>query len=553
VADPDLALDASTGSRWREQWRRGLAHVRARSLAGGLGEPVVAVVSATVQPLVLVVGLLAPGTGAAFGDLCVLPAAAAAWLLSPGAATAVAGVAVVVRLLAATLGAADWLDAAAQGALLIAVTGGLQLTASRRGEPTDAELRDRRVRELSFLLDTAQRLSSSLETSVILEKAVQATARGISRAGGGRGSYAAYHQVDGETARVTTVEDRRGTGGLAFEYPLGRNQAAVGAARTGHAGLVRPNHMSGVLRAHIEELGLKVIAMAPVRVGSDLKGLLVASARDHGAVDRHQLRLLEVIAHMTALALANAEHLQRERLHGERMESLEKVKSEILNLVSHELRSPITVALGYVTMLEEGALGSMDLESRSVLPIVAGKLSEMEALVLQMLETSRLQDSALALRPERLDLGEVAQQATEAVAALAPSQHRLRFQSSAGPIPVVADPSRLATILGNLLGNAVKYSPAGGDIHCAVSTDGRLAMVEVTDQGLGIAPKDMSKLFTRFGRIMTRANSGIAGTGLGLHLSRELARQQGGDITAASEPGHGSTFTLTLPLADPTP
>src|SRR5207244_12850195 len=113
----------------------------------------------------------------------------------------------------------------------------------------------------------------------------------------------------------------------------------------------------------------------------------------------------------------------------------------------HELRSPITVALGYVTMLEEGALGSMDVESRSVLPIVAAKLSEMEALVQQMLETSRLQDSELALQPEQLDLRDVAEQATGAAATLAPAQHRVRFESPAGAIPAVADPSRLGTIL----------------------------------------------------------------------------------------------------------
>jgi signal transduction histidine kinase len=385
---------------------------------------------------------------------------------------------------------------------------------------------------------------------VILQRAVEAAAHGISRAGTTRPAYAAYHQTDGETVTVTVVEDEPGAGGLGFEYPLARNQGAVGAVRSGSAGLVRPDHMSGSLRAHVEDLGLKVMAMAPVRVGSELDGLLVASARDHGAVGRHQLRLLEVIAHMTGLALVNAQHLLVERLHAERMESLEKVKSEILNLVSHELRSPLTVALGYVNMLEEGALGSMDGQSRSVLPIVAAKLSEMEALVQQMLETSRLQESELLLHVERLDLREVAEEAAETIASLAEAKERVRLVAPAEPVPVEADRARVATILANLLSNAVKYSPRGGAVRCVISTDGHTACVEITDQGLGIAPEDMSKLFTRFGRIMTRENSGISGTGLGLYLSRELARQQGGDITATSEVGRGSTFTLTLPLAD---
>jgi signal transduction histidine kinase len=413
----------------------------------------------------------------------------------------------------------------------------------------DPDLADRRVRELIFLLDTAQRLSSSLETAVILQGAVEAAARSISRPGATRPAYAAYHQIAGETVAVTAVEDEPGAGGLGFQYPLARNQGAMGAVRSGSAGLVRPDHMSGSLRAHAEGLGLKVMAMAPVRVGSEPHGLLVASARDHGAVSRHQLRLLEVIAHMTGLALVNAQHLQRERLHAERMESLEKVKSEILNLVSHELRSPLTVALGYVNMLEEGALGSMDGESRSVLPIVAAKLLEMEALVQQMLETSRLQESRLALHVERLDLRDVAEEAAQTIASAGESGDRVRLVTPAEPIPIEADRARVTTILANLLSNAVKYSPGGGAVRCVVSTDGDTARVEVTDQGLGIAPEDMAKLFTRFGRITTRENSGISGTGLGLYLSRELARQQGGDITATSETGRGSRFTLTLPLA----
>jgi signal transduction histidine kinase len=97
--------------------------------------------------------------------------------------------------------------------------------------------------------------------------------------------------------------------------------------------------------------------------------------------------------------------------------------------------------------------------------------------------------------------------------------------------------------------NAVKYSPAGGPVRCTVRTDRATAVVEVADRGLGIAEADLPSLFTRFGRIVTSENSHIQGTGLGLYLSRELARMQGGTVTAASEVGVGSTFTLSLPLA----
>ncbi|HVH63171.1 MAG TPA: ATP-binding protein, partial [Candidatus Dormibacteraeota bacterium] len=116
-------------------------------------------------------------------------------------------------------------------------------------------------------------------------------------------------------------------------------------------------------------------------------------------------------------------------------------------------------------------------------------------------------------------------------------------------VRVKADPDRTRTIITNLLSNAIKYSPSGGQIVCSVRARGGTARVAVTDEGLGIARESMSILFTRFGRVVTPETEHLKGTGLGLFLSRQLARLQGGDITVVSEPRKGSTFTLHLPVA----
>jgi two-component system sensor histidine kinase BaeS len=116
-------------------------------------------------------------------------------------------------------------------------------------------------------------------------------------------------------------------------------------------------------------------------------------------------------------------------------------------------------------------------------------------------------------------------------------------------VEVIADSGRVTTIVANLLDNALKYSPDGGPVRCAVRVEDGSAVVEVSDRGLGIAAADQPVLFTRFGRIVTGQNSHIPGTGLGLYLSRELAQLQGATLTATSEAGVGSTFTLTLKLA----
>jgi signal transduction histidine kinase len=233
-----------------------------------------------------------------------------------------------------------------------------------------------------------------------------------------------------------------------------------------------------------------------------------------------------------------------------RLAALDKVKSDFLDLVSHELRGPLSVARGYVSMLSDGTLGELDGRAATVLPIVLGKLDEISRLVDQMLLTARLEDSRLHLDLHRVDVRRLA---VDAVG--------LARQRSGGGEAVVLDDegddelvcmvdgSRIATVLGNLLDNAVKYSPPGAEVHCTVHREGDNATVAVSDHGGGIADADRDRLFTRFGRLPTPANRGIAGTGLGLYISRELARRHGGDISVDSHEGEGSTFTLSLPLA----
>ena len=120
----------------------------------------------------------------------------------------------------------------------------------------------------------------------------------------------------------------------------------------------------------------------------------------------------------------------------------------------------------------------------------------------------------------------------------------LEDEAPAGLV-ILADVMRLEIIVGNLLDNAIKYSPDGGDLMLRLSAAEGLALVSVRDHGIGIAPEDMDRLFVRFSRLAPRSD--VPGTGLGLYLARELARLHGGDIIAVSRPGEGSEFTLSLP------
>jgi PAS domain S-box-containing protein len=235
---------------------------------------------------------------------------------------------------------------------------------------------------------------------------------------------------------------------------------------------------------------------------------------------------------------------QRLRKHAERMAELERTKTQFLNLASHELRSPLTVLRGYNSMLEDGSIPADQIPT--VARLLETKLAQMDLLVEQMLETARLEQDAMALVEELVDVGDIVQEQVDVFRPLT-GKHRVVVRQDGIPLVVKGDRSRIATIVANLLDNAVKYSPNGGDIRVSTGRLDRDVYVTVRDEGLGIRAEDIPKLFTRFGRLPVDDNVTIPGTGLGLFLCREIAVRHGGDISVRSEPGVGSEFTLTLP------
>jgi signal transduction histidine kinase len=304
--------------------------------------------------------------------------------------------------------------------------------------------------------------------------------------------------------------------------------------------------------------GVSEGVVVPWRVGEQRLGLLGVydSGRPDGfsESDVWVARIASLAAGLVwqerqaAGRLVEVERQQTDRLreYAERMAALEKVKSNVLNLAAHELRSPLAVIRGYLSLLEDGSIQGPE-EVARVHPILSAKANQMANLVDEMLETARLEDGRVELRMERLDLREVVREVADAtMAQLGPGQ-TLAVQQDAEPVVVVGDRMRLTTIVSNLLENAIKYSPAGGPIRCTVASERAAAVVRVLDRGIGIAESDLPLLFTRFGRAVPDANSDIPGTGLGLYLCRELALLHGGDIAVESQPGVGSAFDLVLP------
>lgn len=256
-------------------------------------------------------------------------------------------------------------------------------------------------------------------------------------------------------------------------------------------------------------------------------------------------------ATVSRLELSRSEQRARDlATEHRRTVELEESKSDFLRLASHEVRAPLTVLLGYIGLMEDGMFGELSPAAREqVLPVLRAKVDELVALSEAMLQAARLDDGRLELANELVDVRDLARDAASRVEPMLGPSHRLGLELPPGPVQVCGDSMRLATVLVNLLANAVKYSPAGGEVRCTVRSGEGLAVVTVSDQGIGIEAEDLPRLFNRFTRVARGVDTEIPGTGLGLYIARQLARKHGGDIIVASRRGVGSSFTVSLPLA----
>ena len=296
----------------------------------------------------------------------------------------------------------------------------------------------------------------------------------------------------------------------------------------------------------------------PWRAGEQVLGALVAwnSTRTAGFAEQAEW-VMQASAIGGALvwrqrqaeaALAAQRELEAEalRVHAERMAALERVKSDFLNLASHELRGPLAVVHGYIGLFLDGGFGPLDPGMTEAMDVVMAKLQEMRRLVDQLVETARLEDRRLELVLVDTDLRALVKDAVATLLPLPASRHRVKLHLPRERVIAPLDRGRMLTVVINLVGNALKYTE--GEIDCRLAVAAGQATLTVSDRGPGIDEESVPMLFSRFGRIVTEGNRHVGGTGLGLYLSRELARRHGADITYSAREGGGSVFVLTVPL-----
>jgi len=233
-----------------------------------------------------------------------------------------------------------------------------------------------------------------------------------------------------------------------------------------------------------------------------------------------------------------------------KLEEVDHMKDDFISMASHELKTPITVLRGYVDLLKGDMNASTDEKlktgSLGYLENMDGSLLRLNDLVEDILNVSRLEQNRLPIAIKSVDLLPILNEINTQFSLLAKNKGLEFISEPSAPIIVSADPERLKQILVNLVGNAVKYTLKGSVTLSVKEKEKNAIVVTIADTGLGISPDGLEHLFAKFYRVKTDETSKISGTGLGLWISREIARQMSGDITVESIEGVGSHFNLHL-------
>ena len=232
---------------------------------------------------------------------------------------------------------------------------------------------------------------------------------------------------------------------------------------------------------------------------------------------------------------------------------LEQLKADFIATVSHELRTPIAAVHGAAKTLDREDFDVPDDLRRQLLAVISDQSERLARVVEDILLASQVDSGRLALASEQVDIADVAHRVIAAARTHAPEELSLELVAPPSLPAVAADADKLRQVLGNLVGNAIKYSHGTGRIEVRLEPRAAHLRVAVRDEGLGIPQAEQARIFEKFYRVDAKMGRGVGGTGLGLYICRELVRRMGGSIWVESSEGSGSTFFVELPLVSASP
>jgi signal transduction histidine kinase len=396
------------------------------------------------------------------------------------------------------------------------------------------------------VLEAANRCARALGSSLELDEAFGAFIREL------RGlvpfKRTAIVLVEGETATTMAT-------------------AGLGAQKVfppGSTGPIKDSVLERVLEGHIvvrndlaqreypedEELtalGLRSELVTPLLLGARTIGMLTLSRDRVDVFSDDEIELVSLLGRLVATAVQNIRAYEAERRRVEELARLSQLRADFVSLVSHELRSPMAAVIGAARTLQDRWRMLSAEQRESFLALIGDETSRLAELVGDVLDTSRIEAGTFSYRFEEVDLGRLVDEAVE-TAALAQQEVPVLASIRGGSLPAIrGDRARLRQVLGNLIENAVKYSPEGGEVRVSAEAVNGEVQIDVRDAGPGIPRDQQARIFEKFGRVDVPGAS-KPGTGLGLFIARSIAEAHGGSLDVTSGLEQGATFTLTLPV-----
>jgi len=230
-------------------------------------------------------------------------------------------------------------------------------------------------------------------------------------------------------------------------------------------------------------------------------------------------------------------------------QALERARSDFVATASHELRTPLAAVYGAARTLRRTDIEIPADQRDQFLEMIVSETDRLTAIVSQILLAGQIEEGRVDVATSAIDLAPLVESVLASTRLRAPEQIELRLEQNGGTAVALADEDKLRQVLVNLLDNAIKYSPDGGDVTVELAGGAARARVTVRDGGLGIPTREQERIFEKFYRLDPALTRGVGGSGLGLYISRELVSRMGGTLTVRSEPGEGAAFVVDLPAA----
>jgi signal transduction histidine kinase len=421
----------------------------------------------------------------------------------------------------------------------------------RELEARTAEL-TQSVGQLTALGEVSRAVSSTLDVDTVLDTIVSRA----SQLAGADGC--AIYEYDEPTqafhVRATHNFDRALVETLQA-MPLRKGEGVMGRATEAQEPIqIADIAVPGAYQSHLRDVligaGFRALLSVPLLREEQVIGSLSLNRKMPGEFPSEVLEVLKTFATQSALAIQNARLFREIEDKSRQLEAASRHKSEFLANMSHELRTPLNAVIGFSEVLIQRMFGELNDKQDEYLKDIYASGQHLLSLINDILDLSKIEAGRMELAPAPFHLPTALENAVTLVKERA-GRHGIALRLDIDPRlgEMVGDERKVKQVLLNLLSNAVKFTPEGGRISLKASrTDGTVE-IAVTDTGIGIAPEDQAAIFEEFRQVGSDDARKQEGTGLGLTLAKKFIELHGGRIWVESEPGRGSTFTFTLPVA----